>query len=72
MSATGVMITAEGTTIAQLARTTNPTQIVGDSGGGWSFANQAWGIHSGYNNVWEYFTPVRVAEAQLSVVVKTS
>ena len=50
-----------------LARANNDSLLAGDSGGGWSWNNTAWGVTSGHGGGNSYFTPARVAEAYLGV-----
>ena len=64
-------------TVNNLVRVTRDNSIGGDSGGGWSFNNTAWGVHSGSSNgtsndpnVKSYFTAVELAEIMLGVTVK--
>lgn len=72
VEATNVTVNAGGTTVKKLVRTTNNTSIGGDSGGGWSFGNTAWGITHGYDgNGKSYFMPVQEAQSALGVTVKT-
>lgn len=58
----------------KLARATNVSTIGGDSGGGWSLNNTAWGVHKGIgssNNVmYSYFTPAQAAQSALNVTIK--
>ncbi len=56
--------------IRGLAFATNNSSVPGDSGGGWSFNNTAWGIHTGFSSdSVSYFTPIQVAQEALSVAV---
>jgi len=60
---------SNGTKSKHLARTDKHTTIGGDSGGGWSWNNTAWGVHKGGGNGKSYFTPVRVAESYTNVTI---
>ncbi|MCH7697723.1 MAG: hypothetical protein IH865_02110 [Chloroflexi bacterium] len=57
--------------VCNLARTDNVSTIGGDSGGGWSWGTEAWGVHKGIANGKSYFTPVTGAQAALNVTIKT-
>jgi hypothetical protein len=52
-----------------LAEATNVTSVGGDSGGGWSYANEAFGVHVGHGGRFSYFLPGQVAEDQLDVTI---
>lgn len=68
IEATGVTVTFnDGVTVRKLVRASGDSSIGGDSGGGWSWNTEAWGVHSGSNGTVSYFTPVRRAERELNV-----
>lgn len=71
VTAINVTVTADGTTkVGNLARTNNTSSIPGDSGGGWSWNNTAWGVNHGIDSAGNgYFTPVQVAESALGVTI---
>jgi len=52
-----------------LAEATNVTSQSGDSGGGWSYASEAFGLHVGAGGGFSYFLPGQVAEDQLDVTI---
>jgi len=71
VEATFVTVTfTDGVTVSDLVRASGDTSIGGDSGGGWSWNTEAWGVHSGSDGSVSYFTPVDVAEAELNVNLK--
>lgn|GEM_PF-1717350 len=72
VTAINVTVNADGTTqVGNLARTNNTSSIPGDSGGGWSWNNTAWGVNHGHDSAGNgYFTPVQVAESALGVTIK--
>ncbi len=72
VQAVGLTINSGGVTITQMARSHNATSTIGgDSGGGWSWSNTAWGVHHGIDGSGRgYFTPARQAEAVLNVTIK--
>ena len=55
-----------------LAEATNTSTQTGDSGGGWSYGNQAYGTHVGQGGGFSYFFPVEEAEVALGVTVLTN
>jgi len=62
------------TTVGNLVRASNVSTIGGDSGGGWSWANIAYGIHHGTGedeagNEVSYFMPILEAQNALGVSV---
>lgn len=65
-----VTIVLSGKTISNLARTDKNTAKGGDSGGGFSYGNTAWGVISAVSSNKSYFTPVQQAEAALGVRIK--
>lgn len=69
MIASRVSLRIEGTRLRRMAVVTGDSSIGGDSGGGWSWNNQAWGVHSASNGLTSIFTPVRRAETELNVDV---
>ncbi|AOE49420.1 chymotrypsin family serine protease [Kangiella sediminilitoris] len=70
--ATGVTATfTDGVTVKNLVRVTGDNSIGGDSGGGWSWNNKAWGVHSGSNGTTSLFTPVQRVQKELNVTIKT-
>ena len=73
VEAVNVTVSAKGKTVGNLARTTDTTSAIGgDSGGGWSFGNKAWGVQHGNDiNDHAYFTPVEEAEDALNVTILT-
>lgn len=72
VEAVGVTVTfSDGVTVSNLARASGDTTIGGDSGGGWSFNNAAWGVHSGSNGSQSFFTPAQQAQSILSVTILT-
>ncbi len=56
-------------TVRGLARTDNHATVRGDSGGGWSFNNTVYGVHSGGGSYRSYFTPIEKAQSVLGVQV---
>ena len=72
VQAVGLTINDGTRTITQMARSNNATSIIlGDSGGGWSWNNTAWGVTHGFDaSNRGYFTPARQAEAVLNVTIK--
>ncbi|MCG8349907.1 MAG: S1 family peptidase [Chloroflexales bacterium] len=57
--------------VGNLARASNSSAIGGDSGGGWSMYNSAWGVHHGIDASSNgYFTPVEEAQNALGVTIK--
>lgn len=72
VTAVGVtVIDDDGFTIGNLAQTDDITTIGGDSGGGWSFGNTAWGVHHGVSSDSSLFTPVQETQSALSVTILT-
>ena len=71
VEAVAVCIQSGGVWVCNLARTDNHTTTGGDSGGGWSLGNQAWGVHKGGAGGKSYFTPVTGAQTALNVTIKT-
>ena len=71
VEATNVTVTADGKRIGSLARTSEQSVIPGDSGGGWSWNNTAFGVTHGFSPDNDYFTPVTVAEDNLDVQLLT-
>ncbi|CAN5887223.1 hypothetical protein BH24DEI2_BH24DEI2_00530 [soil metagenome] len=70
----GATLNFSGRVVSNLAITDTTSSVPGDSGGGWSFNNTAWGVNTGRiltNPPQGIFTPVRQAEAVLGVTVKT-
>lgn len=69
---TGLFVTVNYSigTVNNLVRVSGDNSIGGDSGGGWSFNNTAWGVHSGSNGSESYFTPAQLAESALGVTIK--
>ncbi|WP_223787920.1 S1 family peptidase [Marinicella meishanensis] len=61
----------DGVTVNNLVRVTGDDSIGGDSGGPWSWANEAWGVHSGSNGSTSLFTPVQRAQSELNVTILT-
>ena len=59
----------DGVTVGSLARASGDTSIGGDSGGGWSFNFEAWGVHSGSNGTQSFFTPVQEAQSAIGVTL---
>jgi hypothetical protein len=57
-------------TVKKLAKADQPASSYGDSGGGWSFNNTAFGTHYGKFGGYGYFVPVDVAEDALGVTIK--
>lgn len=57
-------------TVSNMVRVSGDSSIGGDSGGGWSWGNIAWGVHSGSNGFQSYFTPAQTAESSLNVTIK--
>ena len=70
VEAINVTVNANGTTVKKLVRASNVSTIGGDSGGGWSWNNTAWGIHHGIGSNKSYFMPVQEAQTALGVTVK--
>jgi hypothetical protein len=60
-----------GVTLGKMVRTTNPTSTGGDSGGGWSYDNEVFGVHEGASSTYAYFTPIVWAEISLDVEIMT-
>ncbi|MEY4549826.1 MAG: hypothetical protein RL685_6021 [Pseudomonadota bacterium] len=58
-------------TVCALAETDSPshTLIGGDSGGGWSFGNTAFGVHSSTATDLAVFTPIQQLQTALGVLV---
>lgn len=75
VEATNVTVTIGGTRYTKMGRASNHTSIGGDSGGGWSFDNRAWGVHTGWGTIngvrKSYFTPVQQAQTVLGVTILT-
>jgi hypothetical protein len=70
VEAIGVTATLSGVTVSNLARTDSTNSIPGDSGGGWSFNNTAWGINRGHDSAGHgYFTPIQQALSALNVAL---
>jgi len=69
---TGLFVTINYSigSVSNLVRVSGDDSIGGDSGGGWSFNNTAWGVHSGSNGSESFFTPVQQAETILNVTIK--
>lgn len=59
--------------VCNLARTDTTSTEAGDSGGGWSLNFEAWGVHSGIDELSGngYFTPVERAQVAVNVIIKT-
>lgn len=73
IEAIDVNVMMDGTLVGDQARASNDSAIGGDSGGGWSVGNTAWGVQSSHdNNDNSYFTPVQQAQTALGVTVKTN
>jgi hypothetical protein len=73
VQAVGVTVTFSGVTVSNLARTNSTSSISGDSGGGWSFNNTAWGVNKGHDSLGRgYFTPVQQAQSALNVTIRTT
>lgn len=76
VEAVDVTVNANGTLVGSLARARSAAGfqvIAGDSGGGWSVGNTAWGITHGYSpsdDEVSYFTPVQEAQTALGVTIK--
>jgi hypothetical protein len=64
VQAVGVTVLADGiVSVGNLARASNASTMGGDSGGRWSWANTAWGVHHGRDSSGNsYFTPVQEAQ----------
>lgn len=69
ITATGVTANIGGVLTGNLARTDNDTSIGGDSGGGWSWDNTAFGVHSGSNGTSSWFTTIEEAMDVLDITV---
>lgn len=73
VTAIGATVNFDGKSVSNLALTNTTSSVPGDSGGGWSWNNTAWGVNTGRlltNPPQGIFTPVRQAEAVLGVTVK--
>ena len=71
VEAVDVNVVVDGTPVGDQARASNDSAIGGDSGGGWSVGNTAWGVQSSHdNNDNSYFTPVQQAQTALGVTIK--
>ena len=58
--------------VGNLARTSPSSAVKGDSGGGWSYNHEAWGIHMGRDyKKRAYFTTAEESETVLDVTIKT-
>ena len=73
VEAVGVSLVFDGSVLTgNLVRVSGATTIGGDSGGGWSWNNTAWGIHTGIDGSDNaYFTPVQAAQSALGVTIMT-
>ena len=59
-----------GNTVHDLSRSNAYAgDIFGESGGGWSFGNRAYGVQHGHTSTASYFTPIDVAEQELNVTI---
>ena len=71
VTATGKSGVVDGTTVLKLAQVRGTSTKNGDSGGGWSFGNQAWGTHVGVQEIsgvtYRLFMPAREAQSALKV-----
>lgn len=71
VEAVDVNVVVDGTPVGDQARASNDSAIGGDSGGGWSVGNTAWGVQSSHDdNDNSYFTPVQQAQTALGVTIK--
>jgi hypothetical protein len=68
----GVTCTFDGITTRRLVQMTEHVTTGGDSGGGWSHGNRAYGSHVGRCSGDSVFTPVSFFPDALSVSVKTT
>ena len=57
----------DGAVVSRLVMASGDSSIGGDSGGGWSWNNKAWGVHSGSNGTISVFTPIERCETELDV-----
>lgn len=68
----GVTCTIDGVSTRRLVQMTEHVTTGGDSGGGWSHGNRAYGSHVGHCSGDSVFTPVSFFPDALSVSVKTT
>ena len=69
----GVTVNQNGTLVGSMVTASNHSGIGGDSGGGWSWGNTAWGIHSGsiWNGTTSVFTPIYEGMISVGTFIKT-
>ncbi|WDE07916.1 hypothetical protein SG34_014115 [Thalassomonas viridans] len=69
----GVTVNQNGTLVGSMVTASNHSGIGGDSGGGWSWGNTAWGIHSGsiWNGTTSVFTPIFEGMTSVGTFIKT-
>lgn len=60
--------------LSSMVKITNDTSTFGDSGGGWSWGETAWGVHSGGSDPGVggvgYFTALQRIESYFGIAVK--
>lgn len=71
IEAVGMIFSASGYTLGNQARASNNSLLPGDSGGGWSWGNTAYGVTTGYGYGKSYFTTIQEAQSALRVTVLT-
>ncbi len=59
-----------GKKYGNMALTDSPASTSGDSGGGWSWNNTAFGVHFGSNNHHSAFTTIEAAEDAMEVTLR--